>query len=538
MRGRGAGGLLGAAALIAVVTALARVVGFGRWLVFSGSVGAHCVGSAYSTANQLPNVLFEVAAGGALAAAVVPLLAGPLARRDTATVDRVASALIGWVLLVLVPVSLVLALLAGPITDALLDGDSACAGQQALSMRLLLVFAPQIALYGLGVVLTGVLQAHRRFFWPALAPLISSLVMIGGYLAYAGTAHGVDDPARLPGAAEAWLGWGTTAAVAAMTLPLLVPVHRAGVRLRPTLTFPPGVARRGLALAGAGVVALLAQQVSVLVVVKLANYRDPAGALNLFQYVQAVYLLPYAVLAVPLATTAFPRLAEQAASGALAGFARTSAASTRAVVLAGLLGVGLLIAGAPAVTALFAATDRFDVHAMNPALVGMAPGLLGFALIAHVGRALYALGQGRPAAVATATGWSGVVVASLVLVALMDDTDVVVGLAWGNTVGMLLAGGLLLAALARAAGSRALTGLGRTAGAGVLGAGLAGVVGHVASAALLDGRSGVGWAVTAGALGAVLALTAFALPVAALDRRDLITLLRRGKPLGERTSDA
>ena len=34
---------------------------------------------------------------------------------------------------------------------------------------MLVVFAPQILLYGLAVVLYGVLQAHRRFIVPAIA---------------------------------------------------------------------------------------------------------------------------------------------------------------------------------------------------------------------------------------------------------------------------------------------------------------------------------------------------------------------------------
>ena len=50
--------------------------------------------------------------------------------------------------------------------------------------HMLAVFAPQILLYGLAVVLYGILQAHRRFAAPALAPVISSLVVIGAYLAF------------------------------------------------------------------------------------------------------------------------------------------------------------------------------------------------------------------------------------------------------------------------------------------------------------------------------------------------------------------
>src|SRR5690606_37735172 len=60
----GLAGLAGAAALVAAVTVASRVVGFGRWLVQSFAVGANAVGEAYATANTLPNILFEVVAGG------------------------------------------------------------------------------------------------------------------------------------------------------------------------------------------------------------------------------------------------------------------------------------------------------------------------------------------------------------------------------------------------------------------------------------------------------------------------------------------
>ena len=50
-----------------------------------------------------------------------------------------------------------------------------------IAARMLVVFAPQILLYGLAVVLYGILQSHRRFTAPALAPILSSLVVIAAY---------------------------------------------------------------------------------------------------------------------------------------------------------------------------------------------------------------------------------------------------------------------------------------------------------------------------------------------------------------------
>lgn len=523
-------GLVGAAALIAVMTVLSRVVGFGRWFAHSYAVGGTLTGEAYATANQLPNVMFEVVAGGALAGAVIPLLAGPLARRMGAEADQIASALLTWAVLVLVPVSLVLALAARPLVALMLPVGRAGVDPEAsaatvdLAARLLVIFAPQVVLYGVGVVLTGVLQARKSFLWPAAAPLASSLVVIASYLVFRELAQGgQSDPGGLSSSAIAWLGWGTTAGVAAMSLPLMIPVLRGGTRLRPTLRFPPGVAGRArqLALAGAG--GLVAQQVAVLATLRLANANGDGGAIALFQYAQAVYVLPYAVLAVPLATAAFPTLAERSATGDTGGYARLVALSTRAVLAVSALGAAALVALSPAVAQVFAVVDASGdperVAAIGPALVALAPGLVGLALVFHLSRVLYAVERARSALVATSIGWGAVVVASIVAVALLvpepDTADVLVALGVGSSVGMTVGGVGLVIAVSRAVGSAALGGLGRTC-AVVLAAALAGALSGrwltLVVQSQLDGVAGaLTGAVSGGALACVVVIGVLAL---------------------------
>ncbi len=179
---------------------------------------------------------------------------GRLARGLRADVDRIASAMLGWALAVLVP--LAGAARAARRTDRRAAGRGPHrrrgAGPRAVVRAR--VRAARCPLYGVGVVLVGVLQAHHRFLWPALAPVFSSVVVIGAYLAYGALARGeVDDPTRVPDAALAWLGWGTTAGVAAMSLPLLRPAapDRGAAAARPCGSRPGSPARaRSLAFAG------------------------------------------------------------------------------------------------------------------------------------------------------------------------------------------------------------------------------------------------------------------------------------------------
>src|SRR5579871_669253 len=83
-RGQGIGR---AAVMIGVITVLARLVGFGRQVVFAHTVGTTCLGTAYTTANMVPNIIYDIVLGGALSSVVVPVLAGPAGLRGARPED-------------------------------------------------------------------------------------------------------------------------------------------------------------------------------------------------------------------------------------------------------------------------------------------------------------------------------------------------------------------------------------------------------------------------------------------------------------------
>lgn len=522
-------GLAGAAAMIAAVTVLSRLLGFGRWLLQASEVGAHTIGDAYNSANLLPNVLFEVAAGGALAGALVPLLSAPIARGDKREVERTASGALGWTLLVLVPLAALLALLATPIAHALAH----TADEVDLIRFFVLVFAVQVPMYGVAVLLYAVLQAHKRFFWPAFAPVISSLAVMATYVVYGALANGEQsDPTALGGGALEVLAWGTTLGVASMCLPMFVPVHRLGVRLRPTLRFPDGIGVRLRRLALAGVAAVAAQQLALLVIMTVSWWRPYAaeGTLTMFLYTQQVYLLPYAVLVVPLATSSFPRIAARVAAGDQVGFARMAAVTTRGVLVASAAGVATVIAAATAVATVFAAVaDEPSVaDVMGPALTWMMPGLVGFSLLFHVSRSLYALERGRLAVAANAVGWGVAALAAVVLVRLQVPADGgVVSIGAASSIGMLVGGVCAVVLLRRAGGAGALTGVPRTSAVLVVAVAGAAAAGRwVADTVQAVAGDGVWTAVGAGAGGAVVALVVIAGAMALGDRRTVAEVLR------------
>jgi peptidoglycan biosynthesis protein MviN/MurJ (putative lipid II flippase) len=545
-----------AAVLIGVITVLARLVGFGRQVVFAHSVGTTCLGAAYTTANMVPNIIYDIVLGGALSSVVVPVVAGP-AGRAAEEARQISSALLTWTVALLVPVSVAVALTAHAIVGALLTGSSACPRGQLVSVgtRMLVVFAPQVLLYGLAVVLYGILQSHRRFGPPALAPLLSSLVVVVAYAVFGvvGGAY-VNRLHALPPTAEYLLSGGTTLGVLALVLTAVVPAWRllspgAGLRPRPTWRFPGGVGSRVRGLAIAGVLTLLAQDASVAVVIVLANRYGTPGALVLYGFAWAVFVVPFAVLAIPIATSAFPELSARSdppdlhdlspypagALGALppgqspgGDFDATAAASTRAVLVASWLGAAVLLGARVPVARVFESHHAQAASALALALAAFAPGLVGYGLSANLSRVLYAQGRNRASALAISAGWLLVVVADLLLVPAVRRARVVPALGLATSIGLTFAGVILLALVARYRGAASLAGVPRAFLAGLTGCAAAAAAGSaVAAAAQVSGffpNVGISILVSAVVTGV------FGVVVLSVDGGDLRTALRRLRP--------
>jgi len=519
-------GIARGAALIAGLTIVSRLFGLVRTLVFSQTVGATCLGTAYVTANQVPNLLYELVLGGALTSAMVPVLARSAERAahdpaDRARVSQITSALLTWSVIILVPTTLGIAAVAGPIASLLNPANASahCARAEMVAdtATMLEVFAPQALLYGLSVVLYGLLQAYRRFSAPTIGPAISSLVLISCYLAFVPLDRGLP-LARLPLSAELVLASGTTLGIAALVLVAVLPTWRLGLRLRPAVRFPPGVARRAGGLALVGLAELIIIDLSSIVAIVLANGRGQTGAIVIFGYASQVFSSVSAVLALSIVTSTFPVLS--AREGPV--FNRTCAGSTRAALLMSWLATAVL--AAVAISAAHVLAKQPDqVPELIEAFVMFAPGVAGITVIANLSRVMFVIGRLKIAAAGLAGSWLLVIVADLVLAELAPPRLVVAALALGNTIGQTVVAIPMVRVTRRICGPAAVQGVSRAALAG-LAAGAAGTAVGVAVslAGPVTGKLSAFALAVPAALGAVLA---FGVVAYLLDPRDLRTIL-------------
>ena len=424
-----------AARIMGAATALSRLLGFGRVLVIAAILGTTDLGDVFSASNSVSNVLFDLLAAGALSAVLVPGFVElferrvrtaeapggmggvpPTAAAGAATeCEQLAGALLGWSLVVLGPICLA-GVLAAPALARLLTTGTAdpavAAGQQELATFLLRLFIPQVLLYAIGAVSTAVLHAKRHFTVTAVAP-IGNTVMMVLCLGTFRVLHGAGAPGLDLSQGERWaLGAAGTLGVAAFVGIPAVALWRTGFRLRLGVPRPATVPGLGPAVRLSGWSGLQHAGTAILLGAALLVGMGVSGGVVAYQVAFACFLVPYAVLALPLITAVLPELSGEASRGDLAAFGRslrwTLDGMVRFVVPVSVAGVVL----APRVMEMlaFGQTSQGGGRLIGVGLAALAAGLLPYGAFLLFVRAHYALGVGRaPAVVALGSAGLGAV---------------------------------------------------------------------------------------------------------------------------------
>jgi putative peptidoglycan lipid II flippase len=521
-RNKVARGIARGALIIAVLTAFSRVLGLVRTVVFAKTVGAGCLGTAYVTANQVPNLIVELAIGGALSSAMVPVLARSAKRAATdpsakAQVEQTSSALLTWSIVILLPATVAIAALAGPISQALNpsnpNADCSHAAMIHATSFMLITFAPQVMLYGFSVVLYGLLQAYRRFTAVSLAPVIGNVVTITSFLVFDSLDHHAP-LASTPLSAMLVLSIGTTMNIGMLVLVSLPATFRLRLRWRLTLRFPAGVVRRASGLALVGVLEFVAADIYSVITIDLANGHGNTGALVLVNYGNLVFTAICSVLPIAIVTSTFPVLS--ASDGA--AFDRTSAGSNRAVMLMALLSTAIMVAVAlPAAHVLTQKQDQ--IAPLTESFLLFAPGVAGFAIVTNLSRVLFALGKLRLAAIGLVAQQLLPAALSVPMVLLVSPRLVVGALALASSIGQLATAVPMVIATRRLRGPAAVAGLGHATLAG-LAAGAAGAAAGLAVTLVIP-RGGTVFEGAVGVLSLLLATVVFGAVAFALDKGDV-----------------
>ncbi|MCB0959605.1 MAG: hypothetical protein KDB04_08790 [Acidimicrobiales bacterium] len=400
---------LRSAAGMGAITAVSRVVGFGRVLVVAAVLGTTYLGNAFQSANSVSNVVFELVAAGALSSVLVPVFVDLLAR-GRGEAEAVAGGVLGVAMGGLGVVAVV-GVAAAPVLARLLTlgvPAEVADDQRRLISFLLVFFIPQVVLYAAATVATGVLHARQRFLAVAAAPIANTVVMVGCLLVLR-QATDATPTLDLTLGERALLAAAGTGGVVAFTGVIVIACRASGFHLRPRLrNLHPGV---GPALRRAGWGVVLHSSAGVLLAGSLLVGAAVEGGVVAYQAAWVFFLAPYAILSQPVHTAILPELVVEARSGDLERFTGSVRWAVERIALALVPVTAVLVAvAAPAMRIVSVGRAGVgDGPALLAAALGtLAVGLLPYGAFLLLARASYALDDSRtPGQVALVVAGAG-----------------------------------------------------------------------------------------------------------------------------------
>ncbi|MGH9114828.1 MAG: murein biosynthesis integral membrane protein MurJ, partial [Acidimicrobiales bacterium] len=398
-----------ATAVLAAGTLASRVTGFFRVLVIGYVLGVGSLSDAFNYANGVPNIVYDLLLGGVLSATLIPVFVEHLADEDRDAGARALSAVLSATAAALAVVTAVLWLVAPLVIHfyLLLNPASTSGAERVLATRLLHYFAPQVFFLGAIVVTTALLNARRHFAAAAFSPVLNNLIAIASLLLTKVVADRILTSTSTSAAATLqrfasdqhaiWvLGIGTTVGYVAQFAVHLPALRRAGIRLRPVWDLHNPAVRKVAGLSSWVVGVVLANQASLALVMILAGRTE--GGVTAYQFSFLFFQLPYALIAVSVASALMPDLSERWSRGDRQGFERQFVAGIR-VTLAVLVPAALVyIAVAQPFVSLAVHHGRVTgpgAHLVSSTLALFAAGLPGFSAFFLLMRAYQAMQDTR-----------------------------------------------------------------------------------------------------------------------------------------------
>ncbi|MBI5935906.1 MAG: murein biosynthesis integral membrane protein MurJ [Chloroflexi bacterium] len=297
----------------------------------------------FNAANNLPDVLFALISGGALAMAFIPLLTEYLTTKDRAAAWDLFSRVANVAFLVTGGFAILIAIFAQPIVDAKLGiAPGFGAEQRALLAELMRLNLIGTIIFSISGLVMASLQANQHFALPALAPTMYNVGQIIGAIFFVprwgihGLVYGVI------------LG-------AAMHLLIQIPaLFKFGFRWTPALDLRHSGLIEAIKLIIPRLLTMGGIQFIVLARDNLASRLDQVGAVTSLTYGWMIMQVPETILGTAIATAMLPTLSEFAARGNWTAFRDTVERALRVLIALTVPIAAVMAAGiAPLVRGVF-----------------------------------------------------------------------------------------------------------------------------------------------------------------------------------------
>ena len=378
-----------ASAIIGIFFGLNKVLGLFRQYLIAKEFGFSPEIDAFNVANNMPDLIFSLLAGGALAMAFIPVFAEYLDTQGSDLSWKLFSKVTTILFSITAVVSLVIAIVAPLLVSSELGiAPGFSQSQQKLVVALLRINLVATLIFSMSGLVTSSLQAHKHFFLPAIAPIFYNLGIIFGAVALApkmgifGLVYGVVLGALLH---------------LLVQLPALAGRH---FRFSFSLDFNDHGVRKVFKLMWPRLLTVLLIQITFLLRDNFAS-RLEVGSITALTYGYFIMQVPETLIGSSIAIALFPTLSSYVSKAKKEEFAKVLTTATRVLVAASIIPVILVFLLLGPILKLIFNFSPGEQELLNLTTQAFMAGLLAHVLLEVFVRAFYAKQEAKVPLLAT-----------------------------------------------------------------------------------------------------------------------------------------
>jgi putative peptidoglycan lipid II flippase len=433
--------------MLAIFFGLDKVLGVLRTVIIGRQFGLSEELDVFNAANNLPDLLFALISGGALAIAFIPVLSETLNKKGRDSTWQLFSKVANLAFIVTAVLAIIVGLLAGPLVRGQLGiAPGFSPQQQDLAIELMRLNLISTLIFSIsGLVMAG-LNANQYFLLPAVAPLVYDVGQIFGALILAPNEGLQIAGFQLPafGLGVYGLVYGVILGSALHLLVQIPGLMKFNFRWFPVLDFKDAAFRKVLRLMGPRLVSMVFIQLIFLARDNLAS-RLATGSVTALSFGWWIQQVPETLIGTAIATALLPTLSEHISAGENTAFKQTVERALKAMIALSLpITVILSLTTLPWIQVAFGFPLE-DAQMILWAAQGYLVGLLGHSVVELGVRAFYAKQNARIPMIVSGSG----LVIYLILATLLVKSMAASGIALANSISYSIQAVILVVLLSR-----------------------------------------------------------------------------------------
>lgn len=374
--------LTGAALIVMSSIVVSRITGFVREMLVPNLIGVNEEGDAYTIAFRITGLMYDMLVGGAVSAALIPILTGYIARDDEETGWKVVGTFINVVIVAMI-IACFMGIFFAPQLVSLIAVGFKNDAQKQLTVDLIRILFPSVAFLMMAGLCNGILNSYNRFAAAAYGPSLYNIGSALSILVFSNTRWGVRAVA-----------FGVMASSLVYFLFQLSFAIKNLKHYRFKFYLKHQGSKKLFKLAIPSLISSATVQINAVITGTFATLFGVGGATAL-NIADRTWQLPYGVFAQGMGIAMLPSLSSNIAVGEVDEYKNTLIKGIKTVLFFTIpSGIGFILLKEPIIRTIFKFTNRFDEGAVSVAgnvLMFFSIALLSQSIVTIINRAFYAI---------------------------------------------------------------------------------------------------------------------------------------------------